>query len=53
MFHVQQDKKGCRQTGRQSRGKGSLVGVGVGAERESIKDDEKGGCARMAKVGSR
>jgi len=53
MFHGQEDKRECKHTGEQSRGEGSMMEVGVGAEGESIKGGKKGGCARRAEVGRR
>src|SRR6056300_1550778 len=53
MFHGQEDKRECKHTGKQSRGEGSMMEVGVGVEGESIKGDKKGGCARRAEVGRR
>ena len=51
MFHGQEDKRECKYTGKQSRGKGSMMEAEVGAEGESIKSGKKGGCARRAEDG--
>ena len=43
MFHGQEDKRECKHTGKYSRGEGSMMEVGVGAEAESVKGARKEG----------